>query len=94
MQVFRSGKFKEAKLLFDRKLDQAHRHLETAVKKTPGADHVNYALALCLALRGDLSGSYQFLKRAIDIHPRNRNLARSDPDFAEFTRRAPISELM
>jgi hypothetical protein len=47
----------------------------------PDADHVHYTLALCCGLAGDGNGACENLKRAIDLEPRNRILARQDPEF-------------
>ncbi|MGE5487682.1 MAG: tetratricopeptide repeat protein [bacterium] len=81
-------------LLNERRLAEADRQLRAAIEKAPQGDHIHYALAICLALRGDLAGAYASLKRAIEIDPRNRIAARRDPDLAEFTRLSPIAELL
>lgn len=81
-------------LLNERKLAEADRHLRAAIEKAPRGDHIYYALAICLGLRGDLSGAHANLKRAIEIDPRNRLAARKDADFAEFARLSPIAELL
>jgi len=46
----------------------------------PRADHVHYAMSVALALSGDGSGAYDSLRRAIELQPRNRMLARQDSD--------------
>jgi tetratricopeptide (TPR) repeat protein len=68
-------------LLNLRNLDPARRHLAAALEMEPRADHVHYALAVCQALSGDAPGAYDSLKRAIEIQPRNRMVAREDSDF-------------
>ena len=69
-------------LLNTRKVEEARCHLEKAVVLAPDADHIHYALALAQALSGDLVNAHEHLKRAIDLEPRNRILARQDADFA------------
>jgi tetratricopeptide (TPR) repeat protein len=69
-------------LLNTRKIEEARSHLEQALQLAPEADHIHYALALAQALSGDLSNAHEHLKRAIDLEPRNRLLARQDADFA------------
>jgi tetratricopeptide (TPR) repeat protein len=64
-----------------RNLGQVRQHLETALQMEPRADHVHYAMAVFRALSGDTSGAYDSLKRAIEIQPRNRMVARQDSDF-------------
>lgn len=58
------------------------------------ADHYHYALALCLGQSGDLDGAMRHLSRAIEIAPRNRGLASTDPDWAELIRQPKIRELL
>lgn len=69
-------------LLNTRKIEEARGHLEQALQMAPEADHIHYALALAQALSGDLTNAHDHLKRAIDLEPRNRILARQDADFA------------
>jgi Flp pilus assembly protein TadD len=62
-------------------LADAEEHLQKAMKLTPRAGHLYYALAALLSLRRDVEGALQSLKQAIDYDSRNRLLARSDHDF-------------
>ena len=64
-----------------RDLDQAHYHLSRALRLQPEGDNILYALALCRGFAGDIAGAYENLKRAIDLDPRNRIMARQDSDF-------------
>jgi tetratricopeptide (TPR) repeat protein len=64
-----------------RNLEQARRHLGVALQMEPRADHVHYAMGVCLGLSGDASGAYDSLKRAIELQPRNRMVARQDSDL-------------
>src|SRR5207245_11447885 len=64
-----------------RNLDLARRHLATALEMEPRADHVHYAMGVCLALSGDAQGAYDSLRRAIELQPRNRMVARQDSDL-------------
>jgi len=71
-------------LLNTRKVEEARGHLEKALVLAPEADHIHYALALAEALSGDLANAHDHLKRAIDLEPRNRILARQDADFGSI----------
>jgi len=62
-------------------LADAEDHLHKAMKLTPRAGHLFYALATVMSLRRDVESSLQSLKQAIDLDPRTRLLARSDNDF-------------
>jgi len=81
-------------LINQRRLADAEQHLTAALAAAPDADHVHYALALCCGLAGDLRAAYRHLRRAIEIAPRNRAAARSDPDFADISRLSPLFELL
>jgi len=69
-------------------------HLEIALRLAPGSDHVHYALGLAQALAGDLNGAYRNLKRAIELEPRNRIVARQDADMAHLAGQPPFEGLL
>jgi tetratricopeptide (TPR) repeat protein len=81
-------------MLNTRNVAEARIHLEKAVQIAPGADHIYYALALAQALGGDLAGGHENLKRAIELEPRNRILARQDADFAPLANQPPFDALL
>jgi tetratricopeptide (TPR) repeat protein len=81
-------------LINTRQIAEAQRHLEKALELMPGSDHVLYALALARALSGDLETSAVYLRRAIEIEPRNRIAARQDVDFAPFVNQPPLDAVV
>ncbi len=81
-------------LLNGRKPDEARGHLEKALEAMENADHVHYALALCLGQLGDIDSAAVHLNRAISLDPRNRNAARNDPDFGPFQSAPQIRALL
>lgn len=81
-------------LLNTRKLAEARVHLEKAVELQPDGDHFRYALALAQALAGDLAAAFENLRRAIELEPRNRMIARQDADFASFANQPPFNALL
>jgi tetratricopeptide (TPR) repeat protein len=81
-------------LINARRLPEAAAHLEKALQMAPQADHVHYALAAAQALQGNASAAFERLKTAIDLQPRNRILARSDPDFAGILEYPPLASLL
>ncbi|MEO7651353.1 MAG: hypothetical protein ABIZ80_12885 [Bryobacteraceae bacterium] len=81
-------------LMNARKLLEAKQNLEAALRLEPAADHVYYALAVSQALSGEVSGAYDSLKRAIELQPRNRNIARQDPDFDRYSDQPPLDGLL
>ena len=77
-----------------RNMAEARAHLERARQLVPGADHIYYALALAQALGGDLAGAHESMKRAIELDPRNRIMARQDADFAPLANQPPFDMLL
>jgi len=77
-----------------RNVKEARAHLEKALEISPAADHIHYALALAQALDGDLANAHQNLKRAIELEPRNRLIARQDADFAPLASQPPFDALI
>lgn len=81
-------------LINERNLSQAEKHLVLALAQAPEADHLFYALALARGLAGDVQAAHSYLRRAIELEPRNRISARNDPDFSTLARLSPIAELL
>ena len=81
-------------LLNTRNAAEARTHLEKALEMAPGSDHIHYALALAQALGGDVSAAHENLKRAIELEPRNRIMARQDADFAPLASHPPFDALL
>jgi tetratricopeptide (TPR) repeat protein len=75
-------------------ITEARTHLEKALAIAPGSEHIHYALALAQALAGDTANAQVNLRRAIELEPRNRLIARQDPDFAPLAQQAPFRSLL
>jgi len=72
-----------------RDMEAARLHLGRALGIEPEGDHILFTLALCCGLAGDGHGACENLKRAISIEPRNRILARQDPEFSALAAQFP-----
>ena len=72
-----------------RDVEQAGKHFERALALAPNGDHILYTLALCCGMSGDGDGACENLKRAISLDPRNRILARQDPEFTALFAQFP-----
>jgi tetratricopeptide (TPR) repeat protein len=72
-----------------RDVEQARHHLGRALTQEPDGDHILYTMALCCGLAGDGNGACENLKRAIHLEPRNRILARQDPEFLALAAQFP-----
>jgi Flp pilus assembly protein TadD len=77
-----------------RDLEPARRYLTAALQMDSRADHVHYAMGICLALSGDASGAYDSLRRAIELQPRNRMVARQDSDLDGIANQPRFSRLL
>jgi tetratricopeptide (TPR) repeat protein len=75
-------------------LDEALEHLQEALGAMKNGDHIHYALALCYGLKGEVEQAAVHLRRAIELDPRNRGVARNDPDFQPLIGRPEIRELL
>ena len=81
-------------LINARSFTEACTYLEKALAIAPGSDHIHYALALAQALSGDLASGQENLRRAIELEPRNRLLARQDADFAPLAHQTQFRSLL
>jgi len=81
-------------MLNARRLEEATKHLEAAIRLAPKADHLHYALAAAHALQGNSENAVQRLKAAIDLEPQNRIRARFDLDFAGILDYPPLASLL
>jgi tetratricopeptide (TPR) repeat protein len=72
-----------------RDIELARFHFGRALRLEPDADYILYTMALCCGLAGDGNAACENLKRAIDIEPRNRILARQDPEFSALAAQLP-----
>ena len=81
-------------LLNARKMDEARAHLERALQMAPDSEHIHYALAGAHALTADSARAYEHLKRAIELDPKNRLMARQDGDFASVVGQAQFQALL
>jgi tetratricopeptide (TPR) repeat protein len=66
-------------------IDKALEHLQNALKLSPKADHIHYALAAASALKGDRETALDFLGKAIQYRDENRFLAPNDDDFESLS---------
>jgi len=81
-------------LINTHKPGEARVQLEKALELSPATEHIHYALALAQALSGDPINAYANLKRAIELEPRNRIIARQDADFAPLANQPPFDSLL
>jgi tetratricopeptide (TPR) repeat protein len=72
-----------------RDMEVARHHLDCALAMEPDGEHILFTLALCCGLSGDGDGACDNLKRAIALEPRNRILARQDPEFSALAQQLP-----
>jgi tetratricopeptide (TPR) repeat protein len=81
-------------LMNSRSVGAAREHLEIALRMAPAADHILYALGVAQALEGNFLAAHENLKRAIEMEPRNRIIARQDADLAHLANQPPFDTLL
>ena len=74
--------------------EQAEEHLRKALKLSPKADFLYYALAATFALRSDVEGALEYLDKAIQMNHRSRYQAQNDPDFENMLEDPRFTELI
>ena len=67
--------------------------LEPMKRAFVGKDEIIDLMGVCLALSGDAAGAYDSLKRAIELQPRNRMVARQDSDLDAISNQPKFSRL-
>ncbi len=72
-----------------RDMDVARKHLDRALALEPNGEHILFTLALCCGLAGDGAAACENLKKAIALEPKNRVLARQDPEFLALAQQLP-----
>lgn len=77
-----------------RDFEKARTHLGRAATLDPAGEHILYTLALCCGLTGDQDGAFENLRRAIELEPRNRVIARQDPEFAPLVQQLPSLRML
>jgi tetratricopeptide (TPR) repeat protein len=76
------------------KFDSAREHLESAMKLSPKADHVHYALAAASALDGERDAALESLRKAIQYRDVNRFQAANDSDFESLSEDSEFIQLV
>jgi len=72
-----------------RDIQIAREQFTRAINLEPTADYAWYSLSIACGIDGDGDAAYENLKRAIELEPRNRILARQDPEFASLAQQFP-----
>jgi len=74
--------------------DEAREHFDRALKASPKADHIVYAMAALDCLTGEADAAIEKLKQAIQLRPENRYHARNDEDFSFLQEDPRFTELL
>ena len=74
--------------------EESEEYLQKALKLSPKADYMYYALATTYALRDDVKGALEYLLKAIELNGRNRFQAQNDADFANLLEDPRFTELL
>ncbi|HLI86827.1 MAG TPA: hypothetical protein VKV17_23170 [Bryobacteraceae bacterium] len=81
-------------LLNTRQSREAASYLERGLKMEPDSEHIHYALAAAYGLAGDQNRAYEHLRRSIELEPKNRLMARQDPDLVALSSQPQFQALL
>jgi tetratricopeptide (TPR) repeat protein len=81
-------------LLNTRQSREAASHLERGLQMAPDSDHIHYALAVAHSLLGDWHRAHEHLRRSIELDPKNRLMARQDPDLGSVVSQPQFQALL
>jgi tetratricopeptide (TPR) repeat protein len=74
--------------------DMAISYFLQSLEKHPGADYVYYSAAASQAMKGDLTGSIENLRKAISLNEDSRIYAKNDADFSALLTKKEFAELV
>jgi len=74
--------------------DEAISYFRRSLEKHPDADYIYYSVAASLARKGDVTGSLENLKKAIELNQDSRIFAKNDADFAALQSEKEFAELV
>jgi tetratricopeptide (TPR) repeat protein len=81
-------------LLNTRQSRDAASYLERGLQMAPDSDHIHYALAVAHGLMGDAHRAHEHLRRSIELDPKNRLMARQDPDLSSIASQPQFQALL
>jgi tetratricopeptide (TPR) repeat protein len=81
-------------LLNTRQSREAASYLERGLQMAPDSDHIHYALAVAHTLLGDPHRAHEHLRRSIELEPKNRLMARQDPDLGSVVSQPQFQALL
>jgi tetratricopeptide (TPR) repeat protein len=74
--------------------DMAVSYFLQALEKHPDADYIYYSVAASQALKGDLIGSIENLRKAVELNEDSRVYAKNDADFSALQTKKEFAELI
>jgi tetratricopeptide (TPR) repeat protein len=80
--------------LNSRQMEAAIQHFQSALKLSPKAEHILYAMAAAHAIQGNRDQALSFLKHSMQYRPENRFLAARDTDFEALRPDSEFQQLL
>jgi tetratricopeptide (TPR) repeat protein len=74
--------------------DEAISYFLRSLERHPDADYIYYSVAASLAMKGDLDGSLDNLRKAIGLNGDSRIYAKNDPDFSVLQTKREFADLV
>ncbi len=74
--------------------DMAIAYFLQSIEKHPNADYVYYSVAASMAMKGNLVGSLENLRKAVELNEDSRVYAKNDTDFSILQSKKEFAELV
>ncbi len=74
--------------------DKAISYFLQSIENHPGADYIYYSVAASMAMKGNLAGSLENLRKAVELNEESRVYAKNDADFSVLQGKKEFAELV
>ncbi len=74
--------------------DSAISYFQQSLEMHPNADYIYYSVAASMAKKGDVAGSLENLRKAVELNEDSRIYAKNDADFSALQTNSEFTELV
>jgi len=69
-------------------------HVKSAIEQEPGSHHAHYMMAVIRSTRSETDQAVEHLRRAIELNPDSRSVARQDADLERLRQHPTVRSLL
>jgi tetratricopeptide (TPR) repeat protein len=69
-------------------------HVQRALEQEPGSHHAHYMMAVIRSTRAETAKAVEHLRRAIELNPDSRSIARQDADLETLRQVSAVKSLL